>query len=120
MSSIWNIISSNYVTAGGTVPSNSKYVAVDADKYEGSWNGQYANGQKFEVAISNVNGFRARVKYTSGTTVKYQDVLIRDDAFRTGDSKFLLMGNDKAMVATVATNPVTGVSTLEKAQATRD
>lgn len=118
--SIWNIISSNYVTVGGAVPSNSKYVPVDGDKYEGSWKGQYANGQRFEVTVSNINGFRAKVKYVNGGTVKYQNVLIRDSSFRIGDSKFMLMGDDKALIATVATNPVTGVSTLEKAQATRD
>jgi hypothetical protein len=119
MADIWNIISSNYVTVGGAVPSNSKYVPVDAEKYQGSWKGQYANGSRFEVAIMNVNGFRAKVKYVNGATVKYQDVLIRDSSFRIGDSKFMLMGDDKAMIATVVTNPVTGVSTLEKAQMTR-
>ncbi|MBN9040759.1 MAG: hypothetical protein BGP05_17320 [Rhizobiales bacterium 62-47] len=125
MADIWNIISSNYVTVGGAVPSHSKYVAVDADKYVGSWKGKYANGKSFDVTISNVNGFRAKVKYQSGSTVKYQDVLIRDSAFRIGDSKFLLTGKDvngkdSALIATIATNPVTGVSTMEKATATRN
>lgn len=119
MADLWNIISSNYVTVGGTVPSNSKYVAVDPATYEGSWKGKYANGTAFEVGVSNVDGFRAKVKYVSGSTVKYQDVLIRDNSFRIGDSKFVLTGNDKAQIATVMTSPVTGVSTLEKAPATR-
>ncbi|MBN8962038.1 MAG: hypothetical protein J0H71_12965 [Rhizobiales bacterium] len=119
MSDIWNIISSNYVTVGGAVPSNSKYVAVDPEKFEGSWKGKYANGTSFEVAISSVNGFRAKVKYLSGGTTKYQDVLIRDSSFRIGDSKFMVTGTDKAQIATVVTSPVTGVSTMEKAAATR-
>jgi len=119
MADIWNIISSNYITVGGAVPSNSKYVAVDPETFEGSWKGKYANGQAFEMSISNVNGFRAKVKYVSGATIKYQDVLIRDSAFRIGDSKFMITGKDKAQIATVVTNPVTGVSTLEKASATR-
>lgn len=119
MADIWNIISSNYVTVGGAVPSNSKYVAVDPGTFEGSWKGKYANGTSFEVGISNVNGFRAKVKYVSGSTIKYQDVLIRDSSFRIGDSKFMVTGNDKAQIATVVTNPVTGTSTLEKAAATR-
>jgi len=119
MADLWNIISSNYVTVGGAVPSNSKYVAVDPEKFEGSWKGKYANGTSFEVGISNVNGFRAKVKYVSGSTVKYQDVLIRDSSFRIGDSKFMVTGNDKAQIATVVTSPVTGTSTLEKAAATR-
>lgn len=124
MADIWNIISSNYVTVGGAVPSNSKYVAVDPEAYEGSWKGKYANGTSFDVSISNVDGFRAKVKYLSGSTIKYQDVLIRDSSFRIGDSKFMLVGKnangqDSAQVATVVTNPVTGTSTLEKAAATR-
>ena len=119
MADLWNIISSNFVTVGGTVPSSSKYVAVDPEKFEGSWKGKYANGTSFDVAISNVNGFRAKVKYLSGSTTKYQDVLIRDNSFRIGDSKFLLTGTNKAQVATVMTNPANGVSTLEKAPATR-
>jgi hypothetical protein len=115
---IMQILSSNYLTVGGNVsPSSSKYVAVDADSYQGTWSGKYGNGQTFNVSISNVNGFRAKVKY--------QDVLIKDSAFRIGDSKFILTGKDSdgkgtAQIATVATNPVTGVSTLEKAVATRN
>lgn len=124
MADLWNIISSNYVTVGGAVPSHSKYVAVDPEKYEGSWKGKYANGSRFEIAIMNVDGFRAKVKYVNGSTTKYQDVLIRDSSFRIGDSKFMLVGKnadgqDSAQIATVVTNPVTGVSTLEKAPATR-
>lgn len=119
MADIWNIISSNYVTVGGAVPSNSKYVAVDPEKFEGSWKGKYANGTSFEVGISSVNGFRAKVKYLSGSTLKFQDVLIRDSSFRIGNSKFMVTGNDKAQIATVVTNPLTGTSTLEKAAATR-
>ena len=126
MADIMQILSSNYLTVGGNVsPSSSKYVAVDADSYQGTWSGKYGNGQTFNVPISNVNGFRAKVKYQSGSTVKYQDVLIKDSAFRIGDSKFILTGKDSdgkgtAQIATVATNPVTGVSTLEKAVATRN
>lgn len=119
MADLWNIISSNYVTVGGAVPSNSKYVAVDPAAYEGSWKGKYANGTSFEVGISNVDGFRAKVKYVSGSTIKYQDVLIRDNSFRIGDSKFMVTGDNKAQIATVVTSPVTGTSTLEKATATR-
>ncbi len=124
MADLWNIISSNYVTVGGAVPSNAKYVPVDAEKYEGSWKGKYANGSRFELSIMNVNGFRAKVKYVNGATTKYQDVLIRNSSFRIGDSKFMLVGKnadgqDSAQVATIVTNPVTGVSTLEKAAATR-
>jgi hypothetical protein len=120
MADIMQILSSNYLTVGGNVsPSSSKYVAVDPDKFEGSWRGKYGNGQSFDVSISNVDGFRAKVKYQSGSTIKYQDVLIKDSSFRIGDSKFMVMGDGTGQIATIATNPATGVSTLEKAAATR-
>lgn len=118
MTNIFSILSSNYLTVGNaTGRSNSKYVAVDPAKYEGKWNGKYANGQSFSVSVTNVDGFHAKVKYQSASTLKYQDVLIRDSAFRIGDSKFFLTGDAKAMIKTVVTNPATGASTLETAYA---
>ena len=119
MSDIWNIISSNYVTVGGAVPSNSKYVAVDPDAYQGTWSGQYGDGQKFDVSISNVDGFRAKVKYQSGSTVNYGDVLIKDSAFRIGDTKFVLQGSGTALIANAVTDPSTGNVSLQQAYATQ-
>ena len=69
--------------------------------------------------MSQVHGFRAKVKYQSGSTVKYQDVLIKNDAFRIGDSKFVWARDGVAQIATVMTNPATGTSTLEKSYAQR-
>jgi len=51
--------------------------------------------------------------------VKYQDVLIRDNAFRVGDSKFTLTGNGKAQIKTVQTDPSTGASLIDTAYATQ-
>ena len=118
MADILGIISSNYLTVGNNVNiSGSKYVNVDPAAFEGSWTGKYANNQSFTVSISNVTGFRAKAKYQSGSTVKYQDVLIKDNAFRIGDSKFTLTRAGVAQVKTVMTNPATGASTLETAYA---
>jgi hypothetical protein len=100
------------VTAG-------KYVPVDADAYKGSWQGKYANGKKFEVAISQVDGFRAQVKYQSEGTVKFQQVLIKDNSFRVGDTKFFLTGNNKATIKNVVTDAATGSTYLDTAYATR-
>ena len=47
--------------------------------------GKYSTGEEFSFTVSNVNGFRAKVRYQSGSTVKYQDVLIRDASFRIGN-----------------------------------
>jgi hypothetical protein len=100
--------------------SSTPYVAVDAEKYQGTWSGKYADNTKFTIQVSNVVGFRAKVKYQSGTTVKYQDVLIKDNSFKFGDSKFTLTQTGKAQVKTVMTNAATGAQSLETAYATQD
>jgi hypothetical protein len=58
------------------------------------------------------------VKYQSGGTVKYQQVLIKDGAFRIGDSKFLLSGSGKATLKTVVTDPVTNATSVSTGYAT--
>jgi hypothetical protein len=119
MADILNIIASNYTTVGATVPSKTPYVAVNAADYQGTWAGKYANGDQFKFTVSNVNGFRAKVGYQSGATVKYQDVLIKDASFRIGDSKFMLAQLGKATIKTVVTSPYDGSARLDTAYATR-
>ena len=65
-------------------------------QYQGTWEGTYSNNQKFKITVSDVNGFRAQVKYQSGTTTQYQQVLIGNSSFRVGDTKFVLTGTGKA------------------------
>ena len=57
---------------------------------QGDWTGKYADNKSFKISVSNVTGFRAKVQYQSGGTNKYADVLIKDNAFRIGDTKFKL------------------------------
>ena len=120
MSDIFTILQSAYTAATPTAPTTTKYTAVDPKTYQGSWTGTYSNNQKFELTISNVNGFRAQVKYQSGSTVQFQNVLIGNSSFRIGDTKFALTGAGKAQVGTVITDPVTGNTTLLKATAAQD
>jgi hypothetical protein len=76
----------------------------------------YSTGEKFSFSISNVQGFRAKVQYQSGNgPIKFQDVLIRDNSFRVGDTKFLLKKVGHAEIKTVVTNPATGGSVLNTA-----
>ena len=118
MADMFNILSSNYLNAGLNVsPSNSKYVNVDPGSFEGAWIGKYSNNESFQVFISKVSGFRAKVKYQSGSTVKYQDVLIKDRAFRIGDSKFTLTRAGVAQIKTVVTNAANGSRVLNTAYA---
>ena len=119
MADLWNIISANYKTVGLTVPSKTPYVAVDPNLYEGSWSGKYPDQKTFKITVSNVTGFRAKVQYQSGGTSKFQEVLIKDNAFRIGDAKFTLTGNNTALVKNVVTDPASGQTYLDQAYAKR-
>jgi hypothetical protein len=114
---IMSILSANYKTVGLTVPSKTPYVAVDPASFEGTWSGKYANNKSFNITVSNVSGFRAKVKYQSDSTVKYQDVLIRDNSFRVGDTKFILTATGKALIKNVVTDPASGTTYLDTAYA---
>lgn len=117
MADVMSILASNYLAVGVNVRSDSRYINVDPGSFEGTWSGKYANNSSFKLSISNVNGFRAKVKYESGSTVLYQDVLIRDSSFRIGDSKFTLTRPGVAQLKTVVTSPVDGGRVLETAYA---
>jgi hypothetical protein len=112
-----SILAAAYKT---TTPTTAgKYVAVDPEAYNGSWKGTYANGKKFEISVSQVEGFRAQVKYQSEGTVKFQQVLIKDNSFRVGDTKFQMTANNKATIKNVVTDAATGSTYLDTAFATR-
>jgi hypothetical protein len=117
MSDVMSVLQNAYATAPLT-PTNTKYTPVDPKSYQGTWTGTYSNNQKFELTISNVNGFRAQVKYQSGSTVQYAQVLIGNSAFRVGDTKFVLTGSGKATVANAVTDPTTGNTSLVQGSGT--
>jgi hypothetical protein len=119
MADLMSILSANYKAVGLTVPSNTPYVAVDPALYEGSWTGKYADNKTFTINVSNVTGFRAKVQYQSGATNKYQEVLIKDNAFRIGDTKFTLTGYGKALIKNVVSDAATGSTYLDQAYAAR-
>jgi hypothetical protein len=115
--SITSILASAYASTPLISTSNKPYTNVDPKSYDGTWKGTYSDGKKFELTISDVSGFKARVKYQSGTDVQYQEVLIRDSSFRIGDTKFVLSGKGTAIVGTAITDPVTGNTSLVKGTA---
>jgi hypothetical protein len=120
MSDVTSILAAAYKSDTLSVAkSNSKYVAVDPTLYQGSWTGKYANNKSFSITVSNVSGFRAKVHYQSDGTSKYQDVLIKDGAFRVGDTKFTLTANGKAQIKNVVTDPASGQTYLDTAYATQ-
>jgi hypothetical protein len=114
---LFSTIASSYMSAGINIPSNSKYVNVDPAVYEGTWSGKYADNSSYKFSISNVSGFRAKVRYESGATVQYQDVLIKDNSFRIGNSKFTLARAGVAQIKTVVTSPVDGRNVLNTSYA---
>lgn len=118
MADLLATIAANYKTVGLTVPSRTPYVAVDPAQYSGDWTGKYANRKTFKITISNVTGFRAKVHYQSDGTSAYQDVLIKDNSFRIGDTKFALTGAKTALIKNVVTDPATGTTYLDQAYAT--
>ncbi|MBR1219745.1 hypothetical protein JQ557_17185 [Bradyrhizobium sp. U87765 SZCCT0131] len=115
MADVLSILRSSY--ANVQTPSRGKYVNVDATLYEGSWKGKYSTGEQFSFHISDVQGYRAKVKYQAGAEVKYQDVLIKDNGFRVGDTKFMLTRAGHAQIKSVVTNAATGASVLNTAYA---
>jgi hypothetical protein len=124
MADLWSIISSNYVAVGlnASRGPNTPYVPVDPATYQGTWTGAYANNTKFSLQISNVNGFRAKVRYQSGATLQYQDVLIKDGSFKFGNTKFTLDPNKpgSAQIKNVVVDPASGTQYLDTAYATQN
>ena len=120
MGDIMSILQSSYASASLTTPSATPYTNVDPASYQGTWDGTYSNNQKFQFSISQVNGFRAQVKYESGSTIQYQSVLIKDNSFRIGDSKFTLSSAGNADIRTVITDPATGNTGLITGAATQE
>ena len=120
MADVMSILSASYKTASLSVPSKTKYVAVDPKLYQGTWSGTYPDKKKFKITVSDVSGFHAQVKYESGDTVKYQNVLIKDQSFRIGDTKMTLTSKPgTAQVKNAVTDPATGSTYLDTAVATR-
>ena len=119
MSDIFSVLQSAYAATPSSAQSNTPYVAVDPTAYQGSWSGTYNNNQKFEITISQVDGFRAQVKYQSGSTVQYQQVLIRNSSFRIGDTEFALTNTGQATVGSVITDPYSGNTTMIQGSATQ-
>jgi hypothetical protein len=120
MADIMTILSQSYASAALSQPSSTPYTNVDPASYQGTWEGTYSNNQKFQFTISQVTGFRAQVKYQSGSTVQYQSVLIKDNSFRIGDTKFTLASAGNAQIRNVVTDPATGGTSLVTGNATLD
>ncbi|MBI5130948.1 MAG: hypothetical protein HZA66_16025 [Rhodopseudomonas palustris] len=119
MADIMSVLASGYTSAALQTPSKTKYVNVDPTLYQGTWTGTYSNTKKFSITVTDVQGFRAQVKYQSDGTTQYQSALIKDGSFRVGDTKFTLGSNGNASIRTAVTDPVTSQTSLVTGTAKR-
>ena len=117
MADVLGILSANYKTVGATVPTKTPYVPVEASLYQGDWTGKYADNKTFKISVSNVTGFRAKVQYQSAGTNKFAEVLIKDNSFRIGDTKFKLTKIGTAEIKNVIVDPASGQTLLDTAYA---
>jgi hypothetical protein len=121
MADLLSILSTAYKSnVLSSTSGSSKYVPVDSTLYQGNWTGKYPDGKTFSLNVSQVNGFRAQIHYQSEGTSQYQQVLIKDSSFRFGNTKFTLTNVGKAQIKNVVTDPATGSTYLDTAQATLD
>ncbi len=90
MGDIFSVLAAGYTSTPPAIPSRTPYVAVDPKQWEGTWKRTYSTGEKF--SFTRLPGRRRLpwCAYQSGTgPIKYQDVLIKDNACWMGDLKIL-------------------------------
>ena len=96
MADILSILSANYKTVGtdrsDRRPRMSRSIPT---LYEGSWTGKYANNKTFKITISNVRAFAPRCSTRAAAPTNIQEVLIKDNSFRIGDTKFTLTESER-------------------------
>lgn len=118
MADIMSILRSSYTSSTlNAAPTGGKYVDVDPDAYEGTWTGKFGDNTAFKIQISNVAGYKAKVRYSSGAVNQFQEVLIKDNQLRIGDTKFILNKNGVADVRNVLTDGATGGTKLRQGYA---
>ena len=119
---IMSILQSSYTATSSQslIPIGAKFAVVDPTQYQGTWTGKDPEGKPFSLTISQISGYRANVKYVSnaGGTQQQRVFITTKSSFRIGDSSFTLTGKGTALVATVLTDPNTGIQTIEKDNAT--
>ena len=122
MTDIISILRSSYTAAApqALFPVGSKFAKVDPTKWQGAWTGKDYNNQPFTISITKVSGYRANVTFESSAGLQSARVFITTkNAFRIGDSSFTLTGNGVAKLATIVTDPNTGIQTENTAVATQ-
>ena len=122
MSSIMSILQSAYAATPQPLfaPGTKFATNVNASQWQGTWTATDSNGKPVTLAISNVSGYRANVRFTTADGgLQTGRVLINTNGvFRIGDSQMQLTAAGKMTISTVITNSTTGNQSIETDHAT--
>lgn len=118
-SNILTILQNSYSTPS-QFPPGSKFAKVDPTQWQGTWTATDSNGKPVTLAISNVSGYRANVRFTTADGgLQTGRVLINTNGiFRIGDSQMQLTAAGKLTISTVITDATTGNQSIETDHAT--
>lgn len=118
-SNILTILQNSYSTPS-QFPPGSKFAKVDPTKWQGTWTATDSNGKPVTLAISNVSGYRANVRFTTAEGgLQTGRVLINTNGiFRIGNSQMQLTAAGKMTISTVITDATTGKQSIETDHAT--
>ena len=118
-SNIFTILQNSYSTPS-QFPPGSKFAKVDPTTWQGTWTATDSNGKPVTLAISNVSGYRANVRFTTADGgLQTGRVLINTNGvFRIGDSQMQLTAAGKMTISTVITDATTGKQSTETDHAT--
>ena len=118
-SNILTILQNSYSTPS-QFPPGSKFAKVDPTQWQGTWTATDSNGKPVTLAISNVSGYRANVRFTTADGgLQTGRVLINTNGvFRIGDSQMQLTAAGKMTISSVITDATTGNEAIETDHAT--
>ena len=122
MTDMTSILSAAYKSAGSStaIPIQDQICRGRSQTLSGHLVGNVCRQEDVQDHGPERHGFRAQVKYQSGGTVKFGNVLIKDKSFRIGDTKLTLGAKaGTAQVKNVVTDPATGSTFLDTAVATQ-
>jgi hypothetical protein len=115
-SNIFSILQSSYQPAAQvSIPPGSKFAPVNAATFQGTWSGKDSNGKPVTLTISNIQGYRANVRFQTadGGLQTGRAYINTQGVFRIGDSQMTFTGSGKMTINTVITDPTTGNQSME-------
>jgi hypothetical protein len=118
---IFSILQNAYApTTQVSIPPGSKFANVDPTQWKGTWTATDSNRKPVTLAISNISGYRANVRFTTadGGLQTGRVMINTNGIFRIGNSQMQLTGAGKMTISTVITDATTGNQSIETDHAT--